>query len=289
MTVPQLLIDIARCKDFCSLIKQCQVHNCSTIVGLQKDKGVDFQQPEPWSGDIVNAPLLFISSNPSYSEIELYPTQNWPDEMIADFFINRFKDRCKKYSWVFGNKTLLINSQRSNFIRYWSSIHNRAIELFGRDDIKQGIDYCITEIVHCKSQKESGVKKALPACASNYLEKKLVISGAQIIVVIGSIARDYFKNHKKEKTFVKDKIEYFNNINKNIPIIFLPHPNARTVKTFEQLLKNKTFDKATLDEYKKKLNTTSNNNLKIDDISNIQLPSEDEVEAFIKSQIKSLR
>ena len=48
------------------------------------------QVPEPWSGNLEHAPILFLSSNPSISTAELYPRWEWPDEEIADFFGRRF-------------------------------------------------------------------------------------------------------------------------------------------------------------------------------------------------------
>jgi hypothetical protein len=41
---------------------------CSTVVGAPVAANrAGFQVPEPWRGDIENAPLLFASSNPSLS------------------------------------------------------------------------------------------------------------------------------------------------------------------------------------------------------------------------------
>ena len=39
--------------------------SCSTLQ--------DFQIPEPWNGDIINAPILFVGLNPGFTEDELYP------------------------------------------------------------------------------------------------------------------------------------------------------------------------------------------------------------------------
>jgi hypothetical protein len=94
----KLLFDIVNCKNFKSLISKPNPNNgCNKIVDFQKKQGItainDFHVPEPWSGDIVNAPILVVSSNPSFNKDELYPTYSWPPKMIADFFINRFKPR----------------------------------------------------------------------------------------------------------------------------------------------------------------------------------------------------
>lgn len=58
---------------------------CHKIVGLQT--GSLFQLPEPWSGQIDIARLLFISSNPSINELEEYPEKSWELHRTTDFSI----------------------------------------------------------------------------------------------------------------------------------------------------------------------------------------------------------
>jgi hypothetical protein len=69
-------------------------------------------------------------------------------------------------------------------VRYWSSIQNRAEELLGRE-ARPGIDYALSEIVHCKSESEEGVKEALITCANRYMMKLLSCSGAIVLVLVG--------------------------------------------------------------------------------------------------------
>ena len=88
----KLLLEIARCPNVRKCIeKGRRSHPCAPVVGFQFAKSVDeYQVPEPWSGHIEQAPILFVSSNPSYSPIEDYPIGAWPDEHIVDYFGNRF-------------------------------------------------------------------------------------------------------------------------------------------------------------------------------------------------------
>jgi len=266
--IPKLLFDIAKCNNFCTLIATKNASNpCNDIIDFQRTEGVvksnDFQIPEPWSGDIINAPILIISSNPAYSKVELYPTLSWPDSMIADFFINRFKDRGIKYSWVYNNKVLNIDGTRGRSVRYWSSIKKRVEELLLRD-AKPGIDFCITELVHCKSSHQIGVANALPECVKRFLNGKTGISGAKIILGIGSFVRDYFKG--------KSSVS-------GIPIIYLPHPNA-----FEP----KTIEKTHTEEEIRKIREILSNTKKLEkdiDYSKILLPTEKEIKEFIDKQI----
>ena len=269
--VPKLLFDIAKCHNFIQLIKTNNpTHPCDHIIDFQRKNGNaqninDFQLPEPWNGDIVNAPILVISSNPAYSSCELYPTLDWPDPMIADFFINRFKNR-GKYSWVLNNKVLNKDGTRSKTVRYWSSIQKRIEEILGVC-AKPGIDYCITELVHCKSSNEKGVKKALPVCAGNFCCDILKITGAKLIIVIGSIAKNYIKA---------------NCISPNgIPMIYLPHPNARGKKKVSDHYSEEEIKK--LRKLLEKENENKNRNIVYTDI---KLPTDEEVKIFIEEKIK---
>jgi len=272
--LPQLLFDIAKCKNFLSLILVTQNnHPCNKIVDFQRANGsvnlIDFQLPEPWSGDIINAPILFISSNPGFSDLELYPTLKWPDPMIADFFMNRFKDRGIKYSWVYNSTILLKNGKRGKSVHYWTSVKNRATELLGRTAIP-GADYCNTELVHCKSSGEIGVRDALPECTNRFLDGSMVtgLSGAKIIIGIGDFVRKYFNN---------------SNSCFGIPIIYLPHPAAGKPKT----LKN-NYGEDEIRNLRETLLKEKKRNLKIP-YSDIKLPSDEEVKAFIESQILALQ
>lgn len=265
--IPKLLFDISNCSEFCKLIKNRNIDSkCREIVDSQINQEPlldnDFQIPEPWTGDIVNAPILIISSNPGYSGIELYPNSTWPNSMVADFFINRFQDRGSKYSWVYNNKVLNNDGTRGIPVRYWTSINKRVEELLLKP-VKPGIDYCITEIVHCKSLSEKGVNKSLPMCSSLFIENKLRISGAKLIIGIGEFVSKHFDR--------KDNIN-------GIPITYLPHPNAFKPKTFQ-----KTQTKENLDKIRNilKINSLPEQNI---EYSTTRLPNFKEIEKFIELQ-----
>jgi hypothetical protein len=265
--IPKLLFDIAKCKNFLTLISAVnRSYPCNDIIDFQRIKGAkianDFQIPEPWSGDIINAPILIISSNPAYSNIELYPNLSWSDPMIADFFMNRFKDRGLKYSWVYKNKVLNKDGTRGKSVQYWASIKKRVEELLGYIP-KPGLDYCITELVHCKSSQQIGVANALPECTKRFLSGQNGISGAKIIIAVGSFVRDYFNRTT--------------NIN-GIPIIYLPHPNAFEPKKLSDHYTEQEIDKM------RELLVNNNENRGID-YSDIDLPTEEEVKKFIDEQI----
>ena len=84
----ELLLEIATCP-----IKNSFV-DCKTIKSVQDDNET-FQCAEAWNGDIENAKILFISSNPSYDKKETEKLDNpspniqmTKEEELIDFFKN---------------------------------------------------------------------------------------------------------------------------------------------------------------------------------------------------------
>ncbi|NJN85691.1 MAG: hypothetical protein HC881_04445 [Leptolyngbyaceae cyanobacterium SL_7_1] len=225
----------------CSHAKVCRedstiTNPCREIVDYQTSIGLDaFQAPEPWSGNIEYAPILFLSSNPSISSNEIYPTWDWSSEEIYDYFNYRFGGGNKDWS-INGTKPLLINNKYGRSVQFWAAVRQRAIELFQRD-VFPGTDYALTEIVHCKSRNEIGVEQAQYQCVEAYLLKILELAGAKVIVVLGARA----------KQAVQDKFNISSEVTVSEPIniggheklfTFLPHPNARGYRSFAKCLQN---------------------------------------------------
>ena len=154
----QLLLSIARCPNIGKCLDpSLESHPCQEIVLSQDVAEIkDFQIPEAWSGQLGQAPLLFLSSNPSIGDDEVYPTGNWPDREIIDFFDNRFGGK-----WVQdGRRSLRKDDSYGRATMFWSAVRQRALELFERD-IVPGLDYALTEVVRCKSLREIGVAAAV--------------------------------------------------------------------------------------------------------------------------------
>jgi hypothetical protein len=55
--------------------------------------------------------------------------------------------------------------------------------------VRPGIDFALTEIVHCKSRQEIGVREASEFCAERFLSRVLSLSVAPVFVVYGAHAR----------------------------------------------------------------------------------------------------
>lgn len=176
-----LLLKIARCPN----VERCfsapdRPHPCRQVVfaqnhareeaGISPAKLRQFQVPEPWSGRIETAPILFVSSNPSFNPWEKFPKAWWDADRIDTFFTTRF------------DFTDLRSTQ------YWRVVNAIAEELLGRLP-RPGHDYALTEVVRCKSIKERGVRQALDKCSGLYLARTLETSGARVLVALGKLAR----------------------------------------------------------------------------------------------------
>jgi hypothetical protein len=232
-----LLNEIAHCPHVNFCIQNPSVdHPCREIVFSQPSSTLnEYQVPEPWSGRIEQAPILFLSSNPSISSVEDYPRWSWSDDTIDDFFNNRFGGG-RKIWIVDGIKSLQKDGAYSGSVNFWRAVRQRAIELFQRN-VTPGSDYAITEIVHCKSVSEIGVKKAQNQCVQSYLQKVLEMASARVVVVLGVRAREAMQY---EFNIPKD-VSLFGPIaigGREKLITFLPHPNARCIRTFANCLKN---------------------------------------------------
>lgn len=186
-----LLLRIARCPN----VQKCITastgnHPCREIVTNQNCRYEDSHVPEPWNGNIATAPILFVSSNPSIDSQEVYPLFSWSDEDIVDYFNNRFSGR-----WVrVKNNRFYPRRHDGSYARasnYWGKVRNHAEVLLQRN-VQAGVDYAITEVVHCKSVEETGVKSALAECAK-YLPEVIAVSGSAVVVVLGTKAHSHVR------------------------------------------------------------------------------------------------
>jgi len=228
-----VLLEIARCPNVVADFKDSgEPHPCFNIVSSQRAIGLDsFHVPEPWNGLIGQAPLLFISSNPSYNRKEEFPLWSWDDESIEDYFTHRFGGG--KKLWVKeGLQGLLRNGTYSEPTPFWEAVKQRAEELFERP-VQPGVEYALTEVVHCKSRRQKGVAEALEECSRLYLRRVIEISGARVICILGKIARETTKRlfdipadvHLSPPIEVGIKQRRF---------VFLPHPNSSLPNTYSE-------------------------------------------------------
>jgi len=232
----ELLLKIARCPRMQWCLDHPELKDpCAEVVHSQSVLPANHQVPEAWNGSLETAPILFISSNPGYDPNELYPTLSWSASRIIDFFVNRFhtderyvqnglRHRLSDLSFV--------HARRAN--RYWPFVRQRAAELLNLPKNAPpvpGKDYVLTEVVHCKSNSEKGVRSAMQSCAGEYLEAVVALSGAKVIVCLGdpaaAEAHAIFGVPSRSTCYRADQIggrvRYFTH---------RPHSNSRSHRTF---------------------------------------------------------
>ena len=204
-----LLLEIARCKHVENCLKNTHQENkCNSIIRSQEKALDHFQVPEPWSGNLKTAQILFLGSNPSISTSdkpefkEKYPRWVWSDSEIDDFFSNRFGGGNEQ--WIKdGIYTLLeTGDHKKKYVRYLAAIRKRAKEILGRP-VEPGRDYVNSEVVHCKSKGEYGVKKASETCINLYLRRIIAESGAKVIVCLG----DFSERAVKKEFWISNSLE----------------------------------------------------------------------------------
>lgn len=218
-----VLLSIARCPVVYPSLSAGSGHPCKTIVEFQGAVGPDqFRLPEPWRGDIVNAPLLFVSSNPSWSEDDNSPMGNASQQELIQHY-------CEPgFPQEFPHNRRHDGTSSPRAVQFWASIRKRAAELYGRDcgEVCAGRDFAITEIVHCKSQKEKGVAEAADECIRRHFSAILQLSKARVVVILGRSARDKLnidmhENPRRREWHGRERW-----------LACLPHPNAHTPRTF---------------------------------------------------------
>lgn len=230
MFPPNLLTDIA----FCPQMQRClavpnQEHPCRAIVTAQRSVGLGAHRlPQPWSGQLRTAPILFISPNPSWRAAVAYPTGDWDSAAVAAFFNHRFEGEWVKE----GTKAQLIDGSYSRSIRFWVEIRQRANELLQRSAVP-GRDYALTHIVHCEAVNGTGVAQAQAHCTARYLDRVVEAAGARVIVVLGRqtrvvVQQRYGLENKGPvvgPVVMGDRDRWF---------AFLPHTNARGYRSFQR-------------------------------------------------------
>lgn len=230
-----ILLDIARCPNFRMCLSAPDPdHPCNKIVLSQGFEALnEYQLPEPWSGHLDRAPILFLGSNPAIGRTEEYPRWDWPDSLIQDFYANRFGGGLKPWTEQ-GHCLLQDGTHKKRGVRYWAAIQRRAAELLGRP-AEPGHDYATSEVVHCKSSKERGVREASEECRSRYLGPLMRLAAARVVVCLGTVAAAAVRREFGLRTdgylhgplSAGGRQRYF---------ALLPHPNAWAPKTFASCL-----------------------------------------------------
>lgn len=251
-----LLLEIAKCPNIDECYKEASCV-CNEIVKTQVRDKEKFAVPEPWNGDLENAKILFVSSNPSFNESENYPEMNWNDEEIIEFFDGRFSG---KYTNIRKDNKVCVKNVDGTSGKaepFWGAIRKRTAELLydGREkEVKHGKDYCLTEVVHCKSKNEKGLDSTvISECYNKYFNKLVKLSDCKVVVVLGhkafrALAASGIKISeellgKEDKKIYCEEIELEHGVRKLFT--YLDHPAAgEPLKSFTK------FPKEELDKIK---------------------------------------
>jgi|HubBroStandDraft_4_1064222.scaffolds.fasta_scaffold00001_7 hypothetical protein len=212
---------------YCKNVALCQhgdaSHPCATIVRSQHVSDNDFQLPEPWRGQIDKARILFLGSNPSIGD-DRYALQTSTQEEVWESQQLAFGGGSRAYI-VGGTKTTKPDGSPDRNVRYWSCIQARARELM--PNAIPGQDYAISEVVHCKSTEEEGVREAAQTCYDMHMAGVFSAAIAIVVVVLGKVARDRILGANATVPPSPLKVELGNRMR---TLLFLPHPNDRGPK-----------------------------------------------------------
>lgn len=219
----------------CPNVQTCldgnSAHPCYKIVASQNAATrSEFQVPEPWVGRIDVAPILFLSSNPSIGE-DAHATGATPPEQIWESHQLAFGGGSRTYI-IDGVKTTRPNGTPIKNVGYWISVRARAKELIPQREVVPGVDYALTEVVHCKAKDEYGVNEALDECFGRFMERVWAVAAAKVVVVFGKMARQKLLGAGAEQPTVPLERTLGG---RSRTLVFLPHPNAiGPLKTFAE-------------------------------------------------------
>lgn len=214
---------------------------CKRIVDVQSQLPLAAHQvPEPWTGDIEQARILFISSNPSIDFDEPFPV--WSDEASStnEFFMNRFGDQPGQIKD--GMYPPVEGGGWGPAVRFWSSVRQRAFEVL--PGAVPGADYALTEVVHCKSRNEIGVREARSTCAERYLPRIIdAATKAKLFVVFGVHAAQSVAEVLDIKLDATQRVARLERGGVQQTVVYLDHPaGAGKVKRLEIALSSQEFE-----------------------------------------------
>lgn len=124
---------------------------------------------------------------------------------------------------------------KHEWVQYWAAVRKQASRLLGRQAVP-GVDYAMTEVVHCKSAGEKGVADAVRACSDRCLDRILGLSHARVVVALGAVAAKELRRLAASESNREAVIGPVQVLGATQFVLFLPHPNAHGVKSAECLL-----------------------------------------------------
>ena len=193
-TARRLALDILHC-ELLGAARSDIAHPCAKAAGwYQASSDGRRYPPDPWMGHLAGARILFVGSNPAAGEQGALPG---PDEAITsgarDDVLLAYYDGAFDAGQVPGvvDGTVYVDetgNRQSSRYSVWAK--RIAGELLGNEELlRPGVDYAMTEVVHCASKDQFGTWDAAQTCAERYLSRLLEVSCAGVVVVAGAVAQ----------------------------------------------------------------------------------------------------
>ena len=233
------------CRDICSyqqneISKITEKYGSEYQVEFSKET---FHMPEPWNGNLGEAEILFVSSNPSFDILETteelakikkgkqgeaaevlpkFESEDWPDERVENFFEKRFGHT------EYQNQTWWKTLRYANYLLDLIDELNETGEINATGQIGAKLDenqkaeiasrIALTEVVHCKSQEEKKVDSSLNTCYRTHTKKVIELflkfpSKERKIVVFAGTAKKIvaIENPEFEKLEIWEQEEELEN------------------------------------------------------------------------------
>tara|TARA_B100000315_G_scaffold253838_1_gene293554 strand:+ start:405 stop:1163 length:759 start_codon:yes stop_codon:yes gene_type:complete len=241
----KLLVDICRCPNIKDVLINNKENNpCFQTIKSQNKDYDNFQVPEPWSGDITRAKIVFLLCNPSISENENFPTHKNKNEELEDFFINRHNgDRPGKY---INGDVVIYSNDKTKRIPTQSEIKQVAQHIFGKSCIP-GKDYAQLEITHCKTLNKNALSpSSINECVSRHFFRTIELIKAKLIVSCGVNSLEAMNTKFDLKAKMHDLIGPVNfeknNINSKY-IAFIGQPGSSYKRTGSEAINGENLSK----------------------------------------------
>jgi uracil-DNA glycosylase len=225
-----LAVDVLRCP----VLEDClqpggERLGCHRVATWYSSARSEHYVPEPWSGHLAAASILFMSSNPGGGKhgegVNTDGTTNlWSDERLIAAFDSAFEP-----GQIPGiaDATHLVDAtgNRTRAIRYLSWLWYTSKDLLQRDPVP-GRDYAATEVVHCGTAGEAGVAEAFATCTARYFRRLVAASSAMVIICTGDWAMRAFAE-QFNISFVDRAWGPRDLGGRSRLILQVPHPNRR--------------------------------------------------------------
>jgi len=162
---------------------------CTEVIGAQ---GSWRRPPEGWTGRLLEAPILFVTSNPNTDVTKPGndPVFETPEDLA------KFND-------------LYFDSHSLSGVQTWIQLQKWATAFLGGLKAVPGADFALTDAVRCASPGQLGVDSAMGRCASLYLGQILELSGASVIGFCGKARvalRDFIEPDRYRVDLAVDQV-----------------------------------------------------------------------------------